>query len=311
MQAMNLIATVQPDGERESVTINAQYVSRCWKSLDQSMKDAWGQRAKWLNERPPEFVPFETVPNDLVVGLNDLVCESISLEWKYVKKGLKWGMTKVSRVELGVKYQMPSPILVRRQSFRRYSLSYLLRCLLIGKSEEKLLQAEVVKKTPKCVYVHFSSIRRFKAVFTLNGNSVGSWYCPVKAIEYYVAPKVVVRNTKGQMNYGFVLDETENTLKVLVNPNKIVSLGRPVYNKKSEKNDSRATEAESSSDSDNSIDHPEIREYTMSSNENQEYKIAEFHPIRVKFAKYSMHTMDIMFNRMGQREGEIVESCCS
>ena len=150
------------------------------------------------------------------------------------------------------------------QLFCSFFLNYLLKLTFFGCNCSKLSPHEVVYRTKKSVVVYIASYDRLIQLFTVNG------VCAFEYIKdgendgekhrYTCGGKVVVREKIGRMRecVGYVINERRNEIVIRLENGEVVIMVRPDINEVG------------------------IWSYHNQHNDDCEYRIVEYWPIRLK-----------------------------
>ena len=209
--------------------------ARKWAASDDSLKEAWKERASELNERPRNDGKFESVPTVIVdTSMYKNVMHSLTLDWRNFANSMKHSMITnrqkmVETSEKAYKFGNES-VKLHSQCYRSLYMNYLLKISIFGQPPfyPPLLPHEIVRRTKKEVIIHFYSHRRISELFCFGGLNATE-ICN-HGLKYYCCAKANLKDGKKNI-IGYVMDEKGDELHIRIDGrDEMVIVKRPKYN---------------------------------------------------------------------------------
>ena len=248
---------------------------RKWRnSLVDELKEAWNDRASEVNTLPI-IGKVQTID---VLHLNDdIICSSITAESERMKAFFLSSL-KSYRKDLNGKKTFMKVIRFNKekfeegvQVFRKFYMNLLLKNLLLGTNLCKLKQHEIIHRSKKVTYVYIASRKRMISLFSLKQLSYFEFFDIQNRNDeeqesvHTIAGKVSVKYlSNGLVGIGYVVNENENgeQLEVLMEDDSFV-----VFPNSPRLNEDGVWE---------------LGQRGSCPNNDEQYEIIEFHPIRMK-----------------------------
>ena len=190
--------------------------SKHWRRIEDPKKNAWKDRATYLNFLTPSGV-FVTSPSG-IDEFESLALASLTAEVDVLRGLLRSVIRRKPRREVSLLFKKfgPEKFQLRTQSFCSLNISLLFLAVLFGNDFKKMRINEVVYRTKITIILHIHSIARFKEIFTVRDTPLS--VVEDDGIEYSVSPKVFFRDA-----YGFsVDDDPTGRIRALTSDNLII-----------------------------------------------------------------------------------------
>ena len=212
-------------------------VVRCafcqWQLMGPYTKEAWEKRAEKLNSRKlPGWLV--SIPKELKDS--SIVMKLISLEWELLGKVFKEAIERPpskETLEKNLSYRFgKETVQLRSQTYKSFSMTYLLNHYLFGEDYGKVRNA-VVYKSKKITVLHFASQKRVNEVFTVEEKSATQFLYERGLFEAIrtCAGKVQIADKDGKKGVGFILKERHHFWKIkIMGTNNICYLKKLTYN---------------------------------------------------------------------------------
>ena len=262
--------------------------ARLWHLLDGKVHEAWKKRAVRLNMVPLPGT-FRSFPKEIskkprISGnklLEELVFDSLKCDWEMVCKVIKSSITCHPRVvDSQRKYKVGREmVVIQNQVFWNFHMNKLLNNVLFGYGYAKLYDHEIVHKSKKQIVIHIASRQRMTELFSLNGLVACSQ--ARHGMMFTCCGKVGLVNSAGQSIIGYIMQENNNSLSVLLENNAVVSVDRPIYDSS-------------------------LGSYVYNIDGTGEYSVSQYWPIRFRL-NHSGKTF-FLLNRVVLRKEKIVKS---
>lgn len=207
-----------------------------WNSMEITLKEAWKERARVLNDRPATDGRFEEVPRTLTtqIPMKEHILESLSTDWlnlvRLFKQCLLGSSNKIQNSQKVYRFGNER-ICLRSQCYKSFFFNYLLQVTIFGYPLfSTLLLHELVHKTKKQAIIHLFSQRRIGELFNFGGMNAAS--VKKKGYKHICCAKVNLRINRKNI-IGYVVDEERNVLKIRLDGSEegdeVVEVRRPVY----------------------------------------------------------------------------------
>jgi hypothetical protein len=170
-------------------------------------------------------------------------------------------------------------VVIQNQVFWNFHMNKLLNNVLFGYGYAKLYDHKIVHKTKKQIVIHIASRQRMTELFSLNGLVACSQ--ARHGMMFTCCGKVGLVNLAGQSIIGYIMQENNNSLSVLLENNAVVSVDRPIYDSS-------------------------LSSYVYNIDGTGEYSVSQYWPIRFRL-NHSGKTF-FTLNRVVLRKEKIVKS---
>ena len=228
-----------------------ELVRTCWSNMSEELKNAWNERAVFLNSLPV-VGKFNHLPDALVGNLDEMARYSFQIECDIFKAKMK-SLFLVHHEKSKNKKQvlmLPQEVTVGHKMHRNFPMSPLLRCVLFGKEKlhENYFHAYkdcTVNSSAKLApaYLHISSPKRLSQIMTVSDVKLmvhESFDLPGGYCEHTLTSIASITNGSGRMLKAYGWNETRTSITFAYNdgrttdPMDFVTFRRPVL-KESEK----------------------------------------------------------------------------
>ena len=206
-----------------------------WRALSVDKKMAWSDRATEQNNRPRTDGKVVVIPPSLLIpSLMDNLLHSLTKDWQAMVSHFRSAvMRKPKNGNSLMSYKFGKErIVLYSQPYRKFHLNHLLETTLFGSpSFSSLFPYEIVHRTVGECIIHIASLRRLDQLLTLGGLSA-CIHMKKPGLNYGCCGRVELMNRRKQKIVGYVLDETNATLRVKVdgtNQHNYIEIARPVY----------------------------------------------------------------------------------
>ena len=247
-----------------------------WREQSHDQVVAWKDRATNVNQLPI-LGAFTSLPETLQPNTEQMVMKSLTLEYDRLRTYIHNGLKKTQPFTDSVKEKTfgRERFELGTQLFRSFFLNYLLKLTFFGSNCSKLSPHEVVYRTNKSVVVHIASHDRMIELFTMNGVCAFEYKKDGdndgETHRYTCGGKVIVKEKRGRMRecVGYVMSERRNDIDIRLENGEEIIMVRPDINELG------------------------IWSYHNQHNDDCEYRIVEYWPIRLKLLNSGFTHMTI------------------
>ena len=266
---------------------------RNWRQLAAAKRNAWGERASRLNDRPLYGAIENTwailnipIENQTLHGMHNFMQEDIRINLirtkrifhRFIKIGRRIAFSeRILRWRLEV-------IKIRTMLFKELYITRNLLRAMFGINYTILRQSEIIHQTDNTIVIHLASASRCRKVLCIDNAPLTERI--TRDTKYNLYGKVIIKRSTLRINIAcYVLDENNTFMCCHTLGEENVTLYKLLFNRIS--NYSYG-------------DHGEVTRYDFITPDST-YSIKEYQPVRIMIRKYGVNNLTIVGHRIVQR----------